>query len=185
MTSPEPLPADVELLVLKELEKRVKSRQSTTKAIVGASYSDGDKHTFRSPIDGRKIGSVYRTDPDAEWQITDEAALLEHLRQFPDCVEHFYEITNTDAAIKVLEVHAPHLLVEVSRVIPDVIQDAVTQSRETGKPAAPGIALVKGSGVLVVRPDAAAGSVIERLQEAGWIGWDGRPALPPATEEAS
>jgi hypothetical protein len=179
------LPDEVELLVLAELAKRVKARQVTTKAVVGAQYSDGDKHTFRSPVDGRRIGQIWRTDPDAEWKVTDEAALLAHLRQFPDCVEQFYEIADIPSAIAVLKEYAPHLLVEVSRVIPDVIADAVTQSRETGKPAAPGIELVKGSGVLVVRPDAGAGSVIERLQEAGWIGWDGRPALPPATEEAS
>lgn len=185
MTSPEPLPAEAELIALKELEKRVKSRMSTTKAVVGASYEPGDKHTFRSPLDGRKLGQVWRTDPDAEWRVVDEAALLEHLRQFPECVETFFEIADERQAVAYLQAHAPHLLVEVERVIPQVIADAVTQSRETGEPAAPGIDLVKAPGVLTVKPDPAAGAVIERLQRAGWLGWDGRPTLPPAAEEAS
>jgi hypothetical protein len=185
MTSPEPLPDEVELIALAELAKRVKERQATTKAVVGAAYADGDKHTFRSPIDGRKLGQVWRTDPDAQWRIVDEAALLAHLRTFPECVETFYEIADEQQAVAFLRVHAPHLLVEVERVIPQVITDAVTQSRETGEPAAPGIDLVKAPGVLTVKPDPAAGAVIERLQQAGWLGWDGRPTLPPATEQAS
>ena len=185
MTSPEPLPDEVELIALAELTKRVKARQETTKAVVGAGYEPGDKHSFRSPVDGRKLGQVWRTDPDAVWKVVDEAALLEHLRQFPDCVEQFYEISDEQAAVAYLREHAPHLLVEVSRVIPDVVADAVTQSRETGVAAAPGIELVKPPGVLTVKPDPGAGAVIERLQQTGWLGWDGRPTLPPAADEAS
>lgn len=185
MTSPEPLPDEVELLALAELAKRVKERQATTKAVVGASYSAGDRHTFRSPVDGRRIGQVYRTDPDAQWVVTDREALHAHLRGFPGTTETVVEIADELSVIEHLRACAPHLLVEVTRVREDVVESALIQSREDGKPAAPGIELRKPEGVLTVRPDPAAGAVIERLQQAGWLGWDGRPTLPPATERAS
>lgn len=186
MTSPEPLPDEVELLALAELAKRIKARQAGTKAVVGAQYQPGDKHTFRSPVDGRRIGQVWRSDPDAEWIVVDKEALHAHLRQFPGCTETVFELADdTNAIVDALHAAAPHLLVEVTRVRDDVVRDALIQSRETGKPAAPGIELKKPDGVLTVRPDPSAGEVIERLQQTGWLGWDGRPALPPATEEAS
>jgi hypothetical protein len=186
MTGPNSLPDEVELLALAELQKRVKGRQAATKAVVGAAYAPGDRHTFRSPVDGARIGQVWRTDPDAEWVVTDRDALHAHLRQFPGCTETVFELADdTEAIVDVLHAAAPHLLVEVTRVREDVVESALIQSREDGKPAAPGIELRKPEGVLTVRPDPAAGAVIERLQQTGWLGWDGRPQLPPASEEAS
>lgn len=185
MTAPEPLPDEVELLALKTLENRVKARIATTKAVVGAQYKAGDRHTFRSPVDGKKIGMVLRTDPDAEWVVTDPAALHAHLRQFPGCTETVYAISDTASAIEFLVEHEPALLHEITRVRDDVIRDALIQSRESGIAVAPGIELRKPDGVLTARPDPQAGDAIEGLQRAGWLGWDGKALLPPATEEAS
>lgn len=185
MTAPDPLPDEVELLALAELAKRVAARTKTTKAIVGTRYGPGDKHTFRSPLDQRKLGQVWRTDPDAEWVVTDREALHAHLRTFPGCTETIVAISDDEAAIDVLHEHAPHLLHEITRVREDVIRDALIQSRESGHAVAPGIELRKAPGVLTVRPDAGAGPVIESLQQAGWLAWDGRPVLPPAQKEAS
>jgi hypothetical protein len=176
------LPAEIEALVLAELGKRVKARTETTKALFGQRYPDGHRETFRSPLDGSKLGIVYRTDPDPQWKVTDREALHAHLREYRGNVETVYEIADDLAAIDVLREHAPHLLVEITRVIPDVVEAALDQSRATGEPAAPGIELVKPSGSLTVKPDPKAGGAVERLVEAGVITWDGRPVLETGQE---
>ena len=180
----EPLAPELEALVLAELAKRVKSRTDLVKATFGQRYPDGHKETFRSPLDGNKLGIVYRTDPDPQWKITDREALHAHLREYPGNVETVYEIADDQAAVEVLREHAPHLLVELTRVIPDVVDAALDQSRATGEAAAPGIELVKPAGSLTVKPDPKAGVAVERLVEAGVITWDGRPVLE-AGEAAS
>ena len=173
---------EVEALVLSELGKRVKARTEVVKATFSQRYPDGHKETFRSPLDGSKLGIVYRTDPDPQWKVTDREALHAHLREYPGNVETVYEIADEQAAIQVLLEHAPHLLVEVTRVIPDVVLAALDQSRATGEPAAPGIDLVKPAGSLTVKPDPKAGAAVERMHAAGVITWDGRPVLEPGRE---
>lgn len=175
------LPPEVEALVLAELQRRVRARIDLTKAIVGVNYPDGHRKVIRSPLDGQRLGQIWRTDPDPKWSITNEGELLDHLRGFPGNVERYYEIADEVAAVEVLREYAPHLLVEITRVRPDVVEAALEQSEATGEPAAPGIGLVKGSGVLTVKPDATAGPVVERLHSAGLIEWDGRPVIEQAS----
>lgn len=178
------LPPEVEVLVLAELQRRVKARIDLTKAVVGVNYGDGHREIIRSPLDGQRLGQIWRTDPNPKWSVTNEAELLEHLREFAGNVERYYEIADDAAAIEVLREYAPHLLVEITRVRPDVVQAALEQSEATGEPAAPGIGLVKDGGVLTVKPDPTAGPVVERLHHAGLIEWDGRLVLD-AGEKAS
>lgn len=172
--------AETEALVLAELAKRIKSRTALTKATISDRFADGDKRTFRAP-DGSRLGSIYRTDPNPEWRITDREALHAHLREFPGALETVTEIADEATAIEVLREHAPHLLIDITRVAEEAVLAAVQQSHDTGEPAAPGIQLVKPGGVLSVRPDTNAGEVIQRMVDAGVITWDGRPAI----EEAS
>lgn len=176
------LSAEIEALFLAELAKRVKARTAATKAVFGAAYAPGDKQTFRSPVDETKLGTVFRSDPDPEWRVVDWAALREHLRQDQANFETSHEIADEAAAIEVLREHAPHLLAEITRVNPDVVEEALDQSRRTGTPAAPGIERVKPEGVLTVRPDRNAGVAIERMVQAGVISWDGRPVLEAGQE---
>lgn len=170
---------DHEALVLAVLSQRVKARQDAVKAVVGQRYPDGHRETVRSPLDGAKLGSIYRTDPDPQWRVTDREALHAHLRTFPGNVEAAVEIAPQDMpeALAVLAEYAPHLLTDVARLNPEAEQAALEQSAATGEPAAPGIELVKPAGSLTVRPDKAAGQVVERMVAAGVITWDGRPAI--------
>ncbi len=78
--------------------------------------------------------------------------------------------------------HAPELLVEVTRVKTSAYQDSLDQSKATGKPAAPGINLRKPGGVLTVKPDENAAAAIEGLIGAGLLAWDGRRELPSSDE---
>lgn len=177
------LPPEVELLVLAELQKRVAARIKTTKAVIGQRYPDGRKETFRSPLDDRKLGIVYRTDPDPVWKVTDREALHAELRQFPGSLETVTEITDEAAAVEVLREHAPHLLADITRVSDSVVDAALAQSEATGTPAAAGIERVKPAGVLTVTVDKAAGGpAIDNLHEHGVITWDGRPALTDQAE---
>jgi hypothetical protein len=102
------LPEEVEALALAALEKIAKEGKELVKATVGTRYPDGRRETFRSPVDDRKIGIVYRTDPEPVWSVTDPAALDAHLRQDPANVETVAEIVGTDEqVIEVLAEHAP------------------------------------------------------------------------------
>lgn len=172
---------EIEALVLAELGKRVKKRTDLVKAVVGQRYPDGHKETFRSPLDGAKLGIVYRTDPDPEWKVVDAEALDTELRSYPGNVETFVEIAGDRAEVlAVLAEHAPHLLADSVQVRPDVVQAALAQSAATGAPAAAGIAMVKPGGSLTVKPDPKAGEAVERMVAAGVITWDGQPVLESA-----
>ena len=171
----EPLKPEVEALVLAELGKRVKARTELVKATFGQRYPDGHRETFRDPLFGLKVGMVYRTDPEPKWTVVDREQLHAHLREFPGNVETVYEIADEAAAVEILREHAPHLLVEITRLISTVIDDALAQSAATGEAAAPGIELVKPSGYLTVKPDPAAGVAVARMVDAGLIEWDGTP----------
>lgn len=183
----EPIAAEIEALVLAELGKRVKSRTDLVKATVGQRYPDGHKETFRSPLDQSKLGMVYRTDPDPKWVVADRDALDAHLRGFPGNLTTTITLRPEDEpeAFAVLAEHAPHLLTETTVVQPGIVEAALAQSAATGQPAAPGLELVKPSGTLTVKPDAAAGAAVERMVEAGVITWDGRPVLEAVQQEAS
>lgn len=174
---------EVELLVLAILAKRVQERFELMKSTVGVGFSEGDKRTFRSPIDTAKLGSVSRTDPDPAWKIVDAATLAAHLAQDPDNLEYVDDIVGGEDRVReVLAEHAPWLLARVERVRSVVVQAAVAEAARGGE-VAPGIARVKPPGTLSVRPDKNAGDAIERMVAAGILTWDGTPAaLPPAAE---
>jgi hypothetical protein len=177
------LPEEVEALALAELAKQAKSRLDSTKAIIGAGYPDGRKETFRSPLDDRKLGQVWRTDPDPVWTVTDGVALDEHLAQDPDNLETTFEI-NADASelIPLLLEHAPHLVDQVPRVT-QAARTAAMAEAKAGQDI-PGIARIKPGGVLTVKPDKDAAEVIGALADARLLTWDGRRALPAADSGA-
>jgi hypothetical protein len=185
--APEPLAPEIEALALAELAKRVKARTDLTKALIGQRYPDGHKETFRSPVDGRKLGIVYRTDPDPQWRVTDRAAFDKEARTYPGNLETVVSIAEEDMpeALAVLAEHAPRLLTETVRLRAGIVEAALAQSEATGQAAAAGIERMKAPGSLTVKPDPAAGSVVEALVNAGLLAWDMRPALPAAEAEAS
>lgn len=186
MTAPEELPAEIESLVLAETVKRVTARDKIVRAVFGQRYADGQKETFRSPVDGSRIGSVWRTDPDFKWVVTDRAAFEAEMRSFPGNLVTEVGIAPGDMpeALAVLAEHAPALITETHRIADGVEAAALAQSKATGVAAAAGIECVKPAGTLTVKVDPKSGSAaIERLVATGLISWDGRPALPAADEQ--
>jgi hypothetical protein len=178
------LDAGLEALVLAVLEKRVKERIASAKAIAGADIEDGQKRTFRSPLDESKLGLIWRTDPDPTWKVTDRAALCKALEDDPANVEYVDDIAGTEAeVIDVLAEHAPHLLARIERVKAEAIIAAVARVAN-GETPLPGIERVKPRGSLVVRPDKNAGPAIERMVAAGLLTWDGRLLELPAGASA-
>lgn len=185
MSASEELPAEVESLVLAEAVKRITARDKVVRAVFGQRYEDGRKETFRSPVDGSRIGSVWRTDPDPQWRVTDREAFEAEQRSYPGNLVTEVGIAAADMpeALAVLAQHAPHLITETTRLADGVEAAALAQSRATNQPAAAGIEWVKPSGTLTVKVDPKAGAAaIERLVGSGLIGWDGRRALPSADE---
>lgn len=179
---------DVQALALAELERRVKASRAAVKAIVGQSYAEGERRTIRSPLDGSRLGMVWRSDPEAEWKVTDPEALDAFLRTYyRGALETTVGIApeNMPEVLAVLQEHAPHLLTESTRVRQDVIDATVAESRDKGEPVAPGVDRVKPAGVLTVRPDKACGEAVAALVQAGWLTWDGQPAALPAGGEAA
>jgi hypothetical protein len=58
------LPPEIEPIVLAVLEARVKEAKAAARAAIEHLYAEGTRTTIRSPLDGTKLGTVYRTDPD-------------------------------------------------------------------------------------------------------------------------
>lgn len=180
------LPPEVEAIALKVLETEVKKRQAAVKAIVGQRYDDGDKRAFRSPLGDTRLGTVYRSDPEPAWQVTDPDALHTWLADQPDYVEHTVEIVGDQAEVlAVLADHAPHLLADVIRVRESAVAEILGQAKTTGATDAPGIERVKPAGTLTVRPEKGAYEAVAALVAANLLTWDGRPALPPAEGESA
>jgi len=179
------LPPEVELLALKALENEVVRRQKVVKAVIGQTYQDGDKHTFRSPINDAPVGIVYKTDPNPVWEIVDRDALEKHLRADDDNMQSTLVIPAADMAeaLAVLDEHAPHLLDVVTELKPDAVQNALNEAK-SGKTAVPGIEKRKPSGVLTPKLAEGAYERVGELVQAQLLTWDARPVLP-AAEEAS
>lgn len=182
----EPLPPEIELIALKAIETEVARRIKVAKAVIGQRYADGSRESFRSPVDDAKVGIVYKTDPDAQWVVSDPVALEEHLRSFPGNLEPTVTITAGDMpeALAILAEHAPALLSETTVLRPEVILAALAQSKETKQPAAPGIERRKAPGVLTVKPAEGAFETVGKMIEARLLTWDARPVLESG-EEAS
>lgn len=187
---------DLEAVVLAELGDRVRSRYNATKAVAGVDLADGDKRTVRSPLDGSRLGTISRSDPDPRWEITDRRAFETHLVGDDSNWETIAEVLLPDGTVALMGVadelwrvvaeHAPHLARAVcKRVRPDVVEVLLARSKADGKPAAPGMSLVKPSGSVSVLRAKGCGAALERLIAAKLLTWDGRPMLPPAEETAS
>lgn len=163
--------------MLRALASRALSNLDLVKAELNG-YEDGQRSTFRSPLDERKLGIVYRTDPDPEWIIVDRQALLEHLGEYPGNFETNLTIVGDEAEVlAVLHEHAPHLVDEVTNIPEWIIKAALDASKEADEAVAPGIKKVKPGGVLTVTPDKKAGEAFAALIKAGLLTWDGQRAI--------
>lgn len=179
---PAKVPAELEpeviALMLRAVATAALDNLDVTKSQLGG-YDDGQRNTFRSPLDDRKLGMVYRTDPDPVWRIVDRPALLEHLGGFEGNWHIDLRIVGDEAEVlAVLQEHAPHLL-EEERHIPDwIVEAALKESEETNEAVAPGIRKIKPGGTLTVKPDKTeAGPAFAALVRAGWLTWDGKRAI--------
>jgi hypothetical protein len=178
---------EVEALILAHLSKVVEERDGVLRAIIGVGYADGDKHTFRSPIDHAALGAVWRTDPKPSWRVVDRLS-------FDAWLADRDEYTDTDVEIRagheaeayaVLAEHAPHLLVEAVRIRQGAEAEVLAECKRRKTSIAPGVELVKPEGRLTVKPASGAGDAIASMVAAGLITWDGRPLELEAAEEAS
>lgn len=175
---PERLQPEVVALMLRAVATEALKNLDVVKAEL-PEYKDGQRLTFRSPLDDRKLGLIYRTDPDPEWRVSDREALLDHLGEFSGNWEKTLEIVGDEAEVLgVLEEHAPHLIKE-TRFIPEwVVEAALEASKEANEAVAPGIKKVKPGGILTVTPDKKeAGPAFAALVRAGWLTWDGQRAI--------
>jgi hypothetical protein len=185
VSTPDRLPDEAIALVLKRLSSKVAENLKFTKAAFESGYEAGEKHTFRSPLDGKKLGSVYRTDPDGEWIVSNRNALEEHLMGFEGnrvCSVGIREDAPYEEILAVLNEHAPQYLEDRVELHPDAVQAALDQSAATGEAAAPGITFLKPGGVVTVRPDKEVDAAIQGLIQGGLLTWDGQRALPAAEE---
>lgn len=182
----EPLPDEAIALVLKRLSSKVAENLKLTKAGFESDYGSGDKRTFRSPLDGKKLGSVYRSDPDGQWTVTNRALLEAHLMSFEGnkvTSVGIREDAPYEEILAVLSEHAPRYLEDRVDLHPDAVQAALDQSAATGEAAAPGITFLKPGGIVTVRPDKEADQAIQGLISGGLLTWDGQRALPAAEQE--
>lgn len=172
------LEPEVVALMLRAVATTAMKNLDSVKAELSG-YEPGQRSTFRSPLDDRKLGIVYRTDPDPVWAVVDREALLDHLGEFEGNWETVLEIDGEmSEVLGVLETHAPHLI-KVSKIIPEwVVEAALEASKEAGEAVAPGIKKIKPGGVLTVTPDKKeAGAAFAAMVRAGWLTWEGKHAI--------
>lgn len=176
--------AEHELLVLAILSKRIKERDTILRAVVGANYPDGRKEAFRSPLGGR-LGSVWRTDPDHRWTVSDPAEMSRWLRakERDDAFEVVWilhtpsgpvELRAEDELCQVLCDHAPHLLEVHERIKPSVIAEELALARARNWSPVAGIVRTKAGGTLTVRADKAGPAEVDRLVDLRLIDGAGR-----------
>ena len=188
----ESLPPEMEALALAELAKRVNKVKDATKAEFSQHYLDGRKETFRSPVDGVKLGQVYRTDPDPVPMVTDRDALIRHLTSVPGCTETVVEVTaSEDQVVAILAEFAPEFLAEVTRVPDHVVSNVLAGCKAKGRAFGPdgkplpGVSMEKPGGVLTIKPDKDAGRALEGMVAAGLLTWYGRRAITTGEAKAS
>lgn len=180
----ERLAPEVQALALAALAKQIKTLDPVVRATFAHDYENGDGRTFRSPVDGRKLGKVRRNDPDPEWRVTDADALRAHLLERGH-VETVREVIGGDeTVVAVLAEHAPHLLAEVTRVPPAAVAAVMAATRKAGAPVdpdgqpVPGVELRHPEGSLVVTVDPATGAeAAAELARQGLLDWSTRPEL--------
>lgn len=176
-----------ELLALAILSQRIEGRTKILRPVVGSSYGDGDKHSYRSPLGG-KLGTIWRTDPDYRWTVSDPGAMAEWLRakSRDDAFETVYvlhtpnvttELRAEDELCIVLREHAPHLLQEWVRIKPSVIAEEIRLAKEHDWSPVAGMVRTKPGGVFTVKPDKNGQAEVERLVQARIIDGTGRRML--------
>lgn len=179
--------AEMRALILAELAKRVAAEDTMVRALIGVAFDDGARHTYRSPLDGQKLGMIWRTDPEPKWKVTDPRALKEWLADPANgYVVDIVDLADGVAFEQVLAVvqdHAPELLTVRSVVRDGAVDDVLAAAAEQGETDAPGVERIKPPGVLHVKADKAAGQAIEALVKAGMITWDGK-AIEAGGDEA-
>lgn len=168
---------------LKVLSDLTKERYDEMRARAEAQLEAGDRRVVRSPVDGAKIGEVYRSDPKSVPVVTDDEALTEWMvAHYRDQTETKYDVIGThEQVVAVLFEHAPRLL-KPRRVVKQVarqrlIQDATVLRQPVGPGGevdVPGIEFVQNSNSYVAcKPDTDAVLAIFQLHRAGLLDLDG------------
>lgn len=180
--------AAVPVAVLKVLSEHTGSRYDAARAEAGETMAAGDRRNVHSPLDGAKLGAVYKSNPSKTVHITDMAALTAWIAEhYPELMENGYEIAGSEAeVVAVLFAHAPRLLRPIRRVKGSALSALRKESVSLGQVIGPGgeadvpgIEIEQPEGVVACRPGPGALEAVKKLFAAGRLTLDGtlRPAL--------
>lgn len=159
------------LIMQAAILKALKAEHDRLRAEVATELDPGDKKAPR--IDGVKIGTVTMSDPDPEAVVTDQAALTSWIHEHrPDLVRERPVRINPDRmaeAVKVLEQHAPDLLLPDAYEVPEwALAQAVREAMGDGL-VPDGVDFRAKSPVLSVRPGKDAGPLVQRMLETSGL----------------
>lgn len=167
---------------LKVISEFTRARYDEARAELGKELHRGDRLIARSPLDERKIGAVYMTEPKTECRVTDESALKAWMQErYPELCENAYEVIGSEAeVIAVLFEHAPHLLRHSRRVSSEALRElraaCVTLGAVVGpgnEADVPGLELHTPDGVVACRPADSSLQAVLDMHRAGVISLDG------------
>lgn len=180
-----------EALAWAALEQRAKKEKDTRRALLNQQYREGRTEHVRTPT-GDRLGNVQKTNPDPVWQVVDPDAVEAHIRAtYPGALRRRYwvyapsgslELSAEDELAVVLREYAPHLLVEEDSVDPAAVEALLAESKELGRPVAPGIALVQPAGTVRVVPDRNAFAAVMRMHRAGLLDLESMALALPRAE---
>lgn len=179
--------------VLKVLSEHTGQRYDAVRAEAGETMAAGDRRNVHSPLDGAKLGAVYKSNPSKTVHITDMAALTAWIQElYPELMENGYEVAGSEAeVVAVLFAHAPRLLRPIRRVKGSALSALRKESVSLGQVIGPGgeadvpgIEIDQPDGVVACRPGPGALEAVKRLFAAGRLTLDGtlRPALEASND---
>lgn len=144
---------ETKLVMLKELQTRMKKVEAEIKAEWSEDAIPGDRKTAAVKVDGKplKLGSVTYTNGRSGHKVTNQGEFIAWVEEnYPDLIERVPTVPEWFAKN---------------------ICDNGGFDVETGEEV-PGVALVEGAPFASVRPDKAAGENIESLLRSGELSWN-------------
>lgn len=133
------------LVMQSAVMKRLKEIHDADRASMVEDMDRGDKVTARSG--DQSLGTVSYSDPKPKARVTDKAALMGHVAgEAPEKIG--LRVTDMDAALAVLEEHAPDL---VEAALSPQVEAEYLRAAEKGE-SVPGVEVSVGKPVLSIRP---------------------------------
>ena len=166
-------------IVVKYIADVTKSAIAARREDLADAMANGDRVSVTDPEDPEvSLGKVWRTETKGGGVVTDREKFTAWMAQtYPDRVETVATVTNLQAAVEVLQRHAPHLVATTTVVSPWAENEVLLATGSAKQACGPGGELdvpgvdyeAPGDGVVTVKLSPDAPAAIARMWRDGRI----------------